>query len=317
MTTTPAPTSSDFADALAGTSVVVTVSMMAWHPSRTDRRLREDVAEANAASAGAFSVRKSLLAGADAPFRAISTLQQNLRLWINQQTVPFGVTTTTRTQGPRLLANHLIVPFTEHIELQKQRLSLLVKDACASYGMAVASAELNLGAAFDAADYPDVSTLARMFDIKMEIAPVPSAAAFSRIGGMSGSAALHDSLAARLEDTLAEKAAVARADLEERAQAAIQRINDRLSALKAWNDAGGETSGERRPAQYESMVTEAAGISDMINAYASSIGMTPNMHMAAEVLGLVGTHTTASIAASDATLDSVLRKTVDALSCFG
>lgn len=313
---TSQPTNSDFADALAATSVIVQVSLTAWHPSKTDRRLREDVAAANAASAGAFSVRKSLLAGADAPFRAISTLQQNLRLWINQQTVPFGVTTTTRTQGPRLLANHLIVPFTEHIEQQKQALANLVKDACASYGMAVASAELNLGDAFDANDYPDVSTLARLFDIKMEIAPVPSAAAFKRIGGMAGSAALHDSLSARLEDTLAEKAAVARADLEERAQDALQRINDRLSALKAWGDAGGETSGERRPAQYESMVTEAAGISSMINAYAGSIGMTPTMQTAAEVLGLVGTHTTASIAASDATLDSVLRKTVDALSCF-
>jgi hypothetical protein len=313
---TSQPTSGDFAEALAATSVIVTVSMTAWHPSKTDRRLREDVAEANAASAGAFSVRKSLLAGADAPFRAISTLQQNLRLWINQQTVPFGVTTTTRTQGPRLLANHLIVPFTEHIEQQRQALANLVKDACASYGMAVASAELNLGDAFDANDYPDVSTLARLFDIKMEISPVPSAAAFKRIGGMAGSAALHDSLSARLEDTLAEKAAVARADLEERAQDALQRINDRLSALKAWTEAGGEASGERRPAQYQSMHDEAHGIAQTIHAYASSIGMTPTMQTAADVLAKVGALTPEAIAKSDATLDSTLTAARQAFACF-
>lgn len=263
-------------DALKSSAMLVTITMSAWSPIKTDRRLSDDVAAARDGIAAAFSVRKNTLRGADHHFRAISKTQQDFRRWVYAHTLPFGISTSSVDRGPRLLSNSLLMTFLQRAGRARQEMQDELAEAKAAFRDAVEQARHNLGDAFDPADYPDVDDLDKLFSIEVDVSPVPSRGGFHGLDG---------DLQAQMDDfmqsRMARKTRAALAEVQDRVVATLSRIRERLDAVAAAED---DETITRKPAIYASMFEAAGEVADIVDAYAPALGTTPELAEASRFL---------------------------------
>ena len=247
-------------DALRSTCMIVTLHIHQWSTLRTDRSLRDDIAEANDGYADAFVGKKNLLAGADSAFKAIIAAQAAFRAYVYAHTLPFGTSTGVQQRGPRIVSNDEFMPLMETLMKARATLTENVARAKDTYHAAIEMAKTRLGTAFNPADYPPVEALDSLFKIDLEFAPMPSENGFRGLPDE-----VLEQLGTHLNSRLDKKADIARTEVATRVKTLVDNFTARFAAVAATHapDYEGRQAGLR-----QSMLTNARDLAELIEAYA-------------------------------------------------
>jgi hypothetical protein len=251
-------------EALRDSCMIVTLSIRQWTTLRTDRSLRDDIAEANAGDVAAFVGKKNLLAGADHAFKAIIATQTAFRKYLYNNTLPFGQTLGNQMRGPRIIANARFLEVMGKYAQAKKEMAEDLARAKATYAAAVETAKLRLGHAFKASDYPPAEALSGLFSIELEFMPMPAENGFRGLPQQ-----VIETLEGHMERRLNAKADMARAEVKERVTALVDHFQNRVKAVQASFD---EDYDGKQPKVYQSMLDQAEELAGVIDAYAPLLG---------------------------------------------
>jgi hypothetical protein len=233
----PTFTASDFAETMdiRNFATLVTLNTARWHAKVKDRKAGRDAATANEADEGAFEVRKNLLAGADAKLKLIHKAIDEARAAHYEMTLPWSTTSMNdngRRTGGRLLPNTLFVEYTTTMAQKKQAMLAALAAFEPEYPALVEQAKLKLGKRFDAAEYPNVSSIRNHFDLSFDFKPIPKGDDFKGLPQ-----AQLDALANKINDNIRTQAENAMQDVWMRLYTVVSRMAERLgSPDKTFND---------------------------------------------------------------------------------
>lgn len=152
---------------ISDSCLLVSLNISCFSGTKTDKRLTSEVSETHKTKNDALRVVKRLVSKEDPDLQEVSKFISEARTFHRENTVPWG------DDGSRMLpaAHHEVYMKTQ------RRLREKVEDAaarfCQKWPEKLAQAKLDLNGAFNAADYPDESTIANHFKFRIVVNPVP------------------------------------------------------------------------------------------------------------------------------------------------
>jgi hypothetical protein len=238
---------SSIADELNALGTKVTFSTHKWHGKVIDRDASQTTARNAGAVENSAKVVKTLLAGADAQLKQVHAAIDAARACYYKWTLPlsFG---GDEARGARFLPNTAFFDFMKEVSFHRHEI-VKARDAfILAYPAAVARAKQNLGHLAKDEDYPDAADIARSFDFRLDIVPVPSGSRFC---------GLPDGVIQQLQEALDKKmqsaASDALRDAWERAREHIERMAEQLS--------------KEKPKIYDTLVTNGRDLVELLKHF--------------------------------------------------
>lgn len=147
-------------------SMLVDLTISRWTAVKHDRAVSAEVDQTHAAKQGGrynkYLIDKAHLA-------AIDSIANELRKYHYSRTLPWT------DKGHRILPADLFFDYQQELAKYKQQFQTAVSDFVKLYPQLVQDARLRLGTMYRPEDYPQPSDLFGMFDVSLDIAPVPDA----------------------------------------------------------------------------------------------------------------------------------------------
>ena len=147
-------------------SMLVDLSISRWTAIKHDRRVSAEVDQTHAAKQGGrynkYLIDKAHLA-------EIDRIANELRKYHYSRTLPWT------DKGHRALPSDLFFEYQQELQRYKQQFQTAVADFVRIYPQLMQDARQRLGTMYRPEDYPQPSELFAMFDITIDIAPVPDA----------------------------------------------------------------------------------------------------------------------------------------------
>lgn len=205
---------------LRNQSMLVNLTIHKWSARKHDKSVSAEVEKSHGAKdAGRYNkmlIDKSYLAPLD-------TLESEIRRFHYAHTLPW------MDGGLRLLPSKLFMDYQKGMSGFKQRWATAVSDFQHDYADAVNQARTRLKTMFNAKDYPLGSELYSLFDIELEILPVPDAQDFR----VDVAEETQNEIRAQITRSIEERQAKAIKDCYARMREVVERIAQTCSKEKA------------------------------------------------------------------------------------
>lgn len=147
-------------------SMLIDLSISRWTAIKHDRKVSAEVDQTHAAKQGGrynkYLIDKAHLA-------EIDRIANELRRYHYSRTLPWT------DRGHRVLPSELFFDYQQELAKYKQQFFSAVSDFVRIYPQLMQDARQRLGTMYRPEDYPQPSELFAMFDITIDIAPVPDA----------------------------------------------------------------------------------------------------------------------------------------------
>jgi hypothetical protein len=152
---------------ISDSCLLVNLKISVFSGTKTDKKLTGEISETHRTKNDALRVVKRLVSKEDPDLQLVNKIVSEIRTFHRENTVPWG------DDGARML------PGRHHDTYMKSLRNLIEKgESAASAFVArwpekLAQAKIDLNGTFNAADYPDESTIASHFSFRIIRAPVP------------------------------------------------------------------------------------------------------------------------------------------------
>lgn len=152
-------------------AMLVSISIRAWNPKRTDKVITEDVAKSHQIEKGWGEYKRTAINVKHPAWVKLINRKARLRDRYYQLTLPWG------RDGSRILTTALFEKFSEEMRgLTREFLKESVPEFCDVFPELVTAAKQALNGAFNDADYPE--HIAAKFDVEWHFGPLPAASDF-------------------------------------------------------------------------------------------------------------------------------------------
>lgn len=259
------------APSLATAAVLSVLEISQWTARKKDKRTAEEVATAKNAKSRATSVNKNLFVDC-AELMAIASYAAETRLWFNSVTLPWD------DRGTRIVPSMKYMDIACEMSTRIEKFNALVQKFLSVYHTEITKQAFSLGDLFDRAEYPSLTEVSRLFSMRVETSPVPTAGDF-RVDIASDISA---QLRAQFEEASRARIAQAMQEAWGRLREKAEHIRERMQALLEFDpnaqaqetpeeaasadDApGGESETikkKRRPKLYASLLDNALQLCD-------------------------------------------------------
>ena len=152
-------------------AMLVELSISNWTGVKIDRRASQEVDEAKGTKTAANTVHKKLFAGTQL-LDDIVKFSARVRATHNESTLPWT------DNGVRLLPSSAFMEYKRAMSDLETEWQGYVDDFLENYVNLKTEAAYNLGASYDASDYPDVEDIKSRFSFKLVFSPVPTSGDF-------------------------------------------------------------------------------------------------------------------------------------------
>lgn len=200
-------------------SMLIDLSISRWTAIKHDRKVSAEVDQTHAAKQGGrynkYLIDKAHLA-------EIDRIANELRKYHYSRTLPWT------DKGHRALPSDLFFEYQQELQRYKQQFQTAVADFVRIYPQLVQDARQRLGTMYRPEDYPQPSELFGMFDISLDIAPVPDANDFR----VDVAKEAQDEIRAQITKAVAERQAKMVSDCWTRMREVVGRIADQCSKEK-------------------------------------------------------------------------------------
>lgn len=217
-------------DALASNYLLVDISFRAWGGERVNQNVSDEVVSAKHASQDAGKFRMKLLASADTELKAVRAWIVSLRSFVYSRTLPWSLNDDGAKKGSRLIATTEAMQFLADTAMMKRGYDNAVLDLQSVWDARVQQALLNLGDMADASKYPAASDVPNLFNVVVELRPMPAVSDFARL---TVPAPLAEALGQRLADQTKAQVTNAMTDLRDRLAREVGRIATQLTKVSA------------------------------------------------------------------------------------
>jgi hypothetical protein len=168
---------------IADACMLAYCSISVWSARKLDKKQTQKTITAAGATNDAARVNKHLLANADAALKEVQRKANQIRDYIDTNTVPWD------DAGNRLLPNARALVVVGKLRDLEVEFDKTVDDFVAQYPVLRAQAVANLGDMGEDSDYPQPDVVRSKFSIKVSFSPVPKDFGDVRVG-MSEKAAV-------------------------------------------------------------------------------------------------------------------------------
>ncbi len=265
----------DINDALKGNYLLVTLSISRWNASKPDKDLAIEAAAAHGATPEAVRVTKKLMAGADAELNEVNKSLNAIRTYVYNVSLPWAGNDEGAKRGPRLIPTAKSLEIIKQLKLYQDAFKQAMADFKVVYTSRMSQALHNQGGLADPTQYPDVSELDDMFQVRLDIEPVPTVGDFSR---MSLPAEVATALGKRMAGRQSKVIENAMADLTNRIVSAVSNM-----AAQLHKHASGE-----KTRLYGSLVDNVRGLLDLLKT--SNLTNDPGLDELATMMDSIVTH---------------------------
>ncbi len=265
----------DINDALKGNYLLVNLSISRWNASKPDKDLAIEAATAHGATPEAVRVTKKLMAGADAELNEVNKSLNAIRTYVYAVSLPWAGNDEGAKRGPRLIPTVKSLDILRQLRVYKNNFNQAMTDFKNVYTQRMSQALHNQGGLADPTQYPDVSELDDMFQVRMDIEPVPTVGDFSR---MSLPAEVATALGKRMAGRQSKVIENAMADLTNRIVSAVSNM-----AAQLHKHANGE-----KTRLYGSLVDNVRGLLDLLKT--SNLTNDPDLDELATMMDSIVTH---------------------------
>jgi len=152
-------------------AMLVELSISNWTGVKIDRRASQEVDEAKGTKTAANTVHKKLFAGTQL-LDDIVKFSARVRATHNESTLPWT------DNGVRLLPSSAFMEYKSAMSDLETEWQGYVDGFLENYVNLKTEAAYNLGASYDASDYPDVEDIKSRFSFKLVFSPVPTSGDF-------------------------------------------------------------------------------------------------------------------------------------------
>lgn len=194
-------------------AMLVSLNVSSWSARKFDKRVTNDVAAENGATAKAGRYNKDLLAGAET-HKAVTTAAGAARRTHYTHTLPWA------DDGWRLLPTANYQAYVDAMRAARTTFDAAVDELVSNYEDLRDNARRELGALYNASEYPKVGAVREKFGWAIEFSPVPS------VGDIRVSLPADEvaSIEARVESRVVAATKDAMADAWSRLHEAVGRI---------------------------------------------------------------------------------------------
>ncbi len=224
---------------------LVELSISLWGANKIARDATETVNTDANASTGAAKVTKNLMAGTTLR-KQIADYTAACRSWHLKVSLPWS------DRGPRLLPCSLFLDYKTELNTRKATFDQLVEQFLQEYPAHIQTAQYNLGALFDPADYPSVEEVRGKFAFNFLLSPVPESQDFRldipKQDLEEVKVAYEEAFGTRLADAMKEP---------------WQRLHDVLSATVAKLTDGEGDEKEKR--YHDTLITNATSLCSLLS----------------------------------------------------
>lgn len=200
-------------------SMLIDLTIRRWTAVKHDRTVSAEVDQTHAAKQGGrynkYLIDKAHLA-------AIDTIANDLRKYHYSRTLPWT------DKGHRALPSDLFFEYQQELAKYKQQFQTAVADFVRIYPQLVQDARLRLGTMYRPEDYPQPSELFSMFDISLDISPVPDANDFR----VDVAQEAQDEIRAQITQSVVQRQVKMVADCWARMREVVGRIADQCGKEK-------------------------------------------------------------------------------------
>ena len=200
-------------------SMLIDLTIRRWTAVKHDRTVSAEVDQTHAAKQGGrynkYLIDKAHLA-------AIDTIANDLRKYHYSRTLPWT------DKGHRALPSDLFFEYQQELAKYKQQFQTAVADFVRVYPQLVQDARLRLGTMYRPEDYPQPSELFSMFDISLDISPVPDANDFR----VDVAQETQDEIRAQITQSVVQRQVKMVADCWARMREVVGRIADQCGKEK-------------------------------------------------------------------------------------
>lgn len=200
-------------------SMLIDLTIRRWTAVKHDRTVSAEVDQTHAAKQGGrynkYLIDKAHLA-------AIDTIANDLRKYHYSRTLPWT------DKGHRALPSDLFFEYQQELAKYKQQFQTAVADFVRIYPQLVQDARLRLGTMYRPEDYPQPSELFAMFDISLDISPVPDANDFR----VDVAQEAQDEIRAQITQSVVQRQVKMVADCWARMREVVGRIADQCGKEK-------------------------------------------------------------------------------------
>lgn len=194
-----------------------------WSAKKHDAKVSAEVAQSHGTSTEAGRYNKHLLAGFDAPLKAVQKLANEARTFHYENTLAWA------DDGARILPAANFFDYSQRMGEFRERFETTVGNFCTEYPNLRENARRALNGLFNPDDYPDERDIARRFDFDVAILPMPDAQDFRVNLGDAEVAAIRQEIEKRTE----EATAGAMRDLWQRLYDCVTAMRDKLAVPDA------------------------------------------------------------------------------------
>lgn len=161
---------------LSDRAMLCYVSLSIWSARKLDKKQTLKTIAAAGATNDAARVNKHLLANADEALRAIQRKGNEIRAYIESNTLPWD------DAGNRLLSNEQALAVVGHVGQLEIEFNELVDEFVMQYPALRAQAVANLGGMGDDSEYPQPDEVRSKFKVKVSFTPLPTGFGDLRVG---------------------------------------------------------------------------------------------------------------------------------------
>lgn len=220
-------------------SMLIDLSISRWTAIKHDRTVSAEVDQTHAAKQGGrynkYLIDKAHLA-------KIDSIANDLRKYHYSRTLPWT------DKGHRALPSELFFDYQQALAKYKQQFFTAVSEFVQLYPQLVQDARLRLGTMYRPEDYPQPHELFGMFDVSIDIAPVPDANDFRVDVAEEAKAEIRE----QITKAVAERQAKMVKDCWARMRDVVGRIADQCS--------------KEKPRIYDSLMDNARDLVDVLDA---------------------------------------------------
>tara|TARA_R110000803_G_scaffold43722_1_gene93084 strand:- start:4904 stop:5746 length:843 start_codon:yes stop_codon:yes gene_type:complete len=158
-------------NSIASSAVLVDLNISVWTARKLDKTVSKEIDIDKNTTTKAGNYNKHLLAGAG-ELERITKLSTEIRDWHTRQTLPWSDT------GTRLLPMTNFFDYKNQLAEYEGLFKERVESFLTNYPKIITVMAYRLGKLFNREDYPDVDVIAKRFNLKQTIMPVPEAGDF-------------------------------------------------------------------------------------------------------------------------------------------